>query len=471
MYAINDGEYAEYSAPFTINETTTVKAYAEYEGIRSDVVSATYTLVEAEAITTLAQVNALGNNAEFTFQGNAVVTVQKNGYLWLRDASGYGLIYGSINGATDVTFPVGTVLNPGWTAKTKIYSGLMEYVNSDNVSASGNTNPELAAIQTITELDTTMVNAYVQVLNVKSFDISGQNVTATLTDGTTMVMYNTFNESLPTTEGNFTVEGVVSTHNGLQLIIISVKGYVPEEHNVYSIPEAIAVGPNDTFTMYDDIVVTFNHASTKRMWIRDTQGNSGLIYGVENTNDIVNGTVLSDGWTGKNNTRYGVPQFQNTEDVVASGDTREAAPFERQSIDSTNVNEYVIFKGIKMLPDANEVKRFYNAADSTVLYNTFGITVPTIEEGKTYDVTGVVTIYNKVAQLYITEVVEAAAPAGLRGDVNDDTFVNISDVTALIDLLLGGGTITNPAADCNQDSNVNISDVTALIDFLLSGTW
>ena len=54
--------------------------------------------------------------------------------------------------------------------------------------------------------------------------------------------------------------------------------------------------------------------------------------------------------------------------------------------------------------------------------------------------------------------------------MNGDGSVNISDVTALIDLLLGGG-ISNPAADCNQDSSVNISDVTALIDYLLSGRW
>ena len=60
---------------------------------------------------------------------------------------------------------------------------------------------------------------------------------------------------------------------------------------------------------------------------------------------------------------------------------------------------------------------------------------------------------------------------GQRGDVNGDGSVNISDVTALIDLLLGGGTISNPEADCNQDSSVNISDVTALIDYLLSGIW
>ena len=58
-----------------------------------------------------------------------------------------------------------------------------------------------------------------------------------------------------------------------------------------------------------------------------------------------------------------------------------------------------------------------------------------------------------------------------RGDVNGDGNVTISDVTALIDLLLGGGTINNPAADCNGDSNVTISDVTALIDYLLGGTW
>ena len=58
-----------------------------------------------------------------------------------------------------------------------------------------------------------------------------------------------------------------------------------------------------------------------------------------------------------------------------------------------------------------------------------------------------------------------------RGDVDGDGSVNIADVTALIDLLLGGGTITNPVADCNQDGGVNISDVTALIDFLLAGQW
>jgi len=54
------------------------------------------------------------------------------------------------------------------------------------------------------------------------------------------------------------------------------------------------------------------------------------------------------------------------------------------------------------------------------------------------------------------------------GDVNHDHSVSIADVTALIDLLLGGDEA--PAeADVNGDTNVTIADVTALIDMLLSG--
>ena len=55
-------------------------------------------------------------------------------------------------------------------------------------------------------------------------------------------------------------------------------------------------------------------------------------------------------------------------------------------------------------------------------------------------------------------------------DVNGDTSLNIADVTALIDYLLGGDSesINIGDADVNRDGNVNIADVTALIDKLLS---
>jgi len=55
------------------------------------------------------------------------------------------------------------------------------------------------------------------------------------------------------------------------------------------------------------------------------------------------------------------------------------------------------------------------------------------------------------------------------GDVNGDLEVNIADVNAVINMILGGnGSI--PAADVNGDGEINIADVNALIDIILNGT-
>ena len=55
--------------------------------------------------------------------------------------------------------------------------------------------------------------------------------------------------------------------------------------------------------------------------------------------------------------------------------------------------------------------------------------------------------------------------SGLKGDVNGDGEVNIADVNAVINLILGGG--SNPAADVNGDGEINIADVNAVIDIIL----
>ena len=70
-------------------------------------------------------------------------------------------------------------------------------------------------------------------------------------------------------------------------------------------------------------------------------------------------------------------------------------------------------------------------------------------------------------------VTTANAQTIVKGDMNSDEQVTISDVTALIDYLLSGdaSAINTYAADCNRDKGISIGDVTALIDYLLSGTW
>ena len=53
------------------------------------------------------------------------------------------------------------------------------------------------------------------------------------------------------------------------------------------------------------------------------------------------------------------------------------------------------------------------------------------------------------------------------GDINGDGEVNVSDVTALINKILGSNIYSNAVCDINGDGVINVSDVTALINMIL----
>ena len=543
-YSYDNTEWNAYTEPLVLTETKTVFAKAEKNGVESNVVSATYTKIDLTgAINTLAEVNALNDSTEFIFGGDAVVTYQYNNYLFLRDATGYGLIYG--NAGASLTN--GQVLKRGWSAKKVTYRSLVEYTNPQNVSASDSTNTELAAVQTVTELDVNMVNAYVQFTNVVS--ISG--TTATLSDGTTITLYKRFANAIPElAEGSYTVIGIVSIYNGaMQLYYIDYVSnattevaapvfdpngstYVDSqevtltcetegaeiyysindgEYQLYSAPftltetatvkayakvgdvqsaivtakftkrvevsniaEANALDNKVDFIFNGNVIVTYQNG--KNLWIRDGSG-SGLIYG-EQVPTFAQGTILAEEWTAqKYNFRGGlVPEFQYPNNVKAdeSMEPVTVEPFERTTLTNANVNEYVIMKGQTITAETNTEmenyqKYFYNA-DGLVLYNQFGVEF-TLEEGKTYDVVGTVTVYNEAPQLYIIRVTEVEDEA-MRGDLNGDGLVNTGDLSALITALLNDD-FSNlvVAADPSADGLINTGDISALISFLLNGVW
>ena len=66
------------------------------------------------------------------------------------------------------------------------------------------------------------------------------------------------------------------------------------------------------------------------------------------------------------------------------------------------------------------------------------------------------------------------APVSVRGDANGDGVVTISDVSAIIDYLLGSTpeNFDPEAANCNlSEDGVTIGDISALVDYLLYKTW
>ncbi len=78
-------------------------------------------------------------------------------------------------------------------------------------------------------------------------------------------------------------------------------------------------------------------------------------------------------------------------------------------------------------------------------------------------------VVNSVDEQAIPDTCEVIVYTEL-GDVNCDGYVTISDVTKLIDYLLGGeveAPFSETNADCNHDESVSIKDATMLIDYLL----
>ena len=217
--------------------------------------------------------------------------------------------------------------------------------------------------------------------------------------------------------------------------------------------------------MLNDAVVTYQNGS--RLFVRDTEGTSGLIYGSLGKT-FENGQVLGDEWTATYQLFNGnTHEFEilNAEEIFASGETRNAAPVECTSISANIVNEYVILKGVTLQADTT-ANIFYTADNNIQICNFFnGVEIPEVKENSTYDVTGIVML-SKAGQVrvYVTEMTEVSSQT-LVGDVDEDGNVNITDVTALIDMLLSDN--TKPSGDVNGDGSINITDVTDLIDILL----
>lgn len=73
----------------------------------------------------------------------------------------------------------------------------------------------------------------------------------------------------------------------------------------------------------------------------------------------------------------------------------------------------------------------------------------------------------RIFLLLILTLTLAVGAEARTGDANGDGEVNISDVNAVIDMILSGD--SDSAGDVNHDGEVNISDVNALIDIILNG--
>ena len=188
----------------------------------------------AQTPETLTEANALEDNTGFTFNGDAVVTLQSGDYLFLRDESGFGMIYGAGVGS----FENGQVLSQGWNATKTSVNGWVRYTDAAGLSASGETNADLAAPIIATGIDESMLNAYVCYKNV-TFSMFGRKII--LPDNTSIQVYDLFGGDMPggfNDDRHWDVYGVISMQG------TTVK-FSPVEWELYVEPTFLRGDVND----------------------------------------------------------------------------------------------------------------------------------------------------------------------------------------------------------------------------------
>ena len=208
-------EATAYTAAFTIDATTTVKAIAVLGDDVSAVATKTFTLIPT---VTCAEANALAKDAKAAL-GEVTVVYVNGAYTYVKDATGSTLVY-----AYDFGLTAGDVVT-GLIGNMDIYYGLPEFKPSVTIANLTVTAGEAPAPEELTVAPTAEdVNKYVILKGVTpaSANWESKNITATIAE-TEFVLRNQFNaEQEFDTEVAYDIVGAMAIYNSaVQVYFIS----------------------------------------------------------------------------------------------------------------------------------------------------------------------------------------------------------------------------------------------------------
>ena len=421
---------------------------------------------------TIAEYQNLANDAEATFRNPVTVLAQGGANLWVKDNTGYMLVYGSVG----KSYEQGDVIPAGFSGTKVTYNGEPELKNPKGFKApSGKeaVTPEELAL-TADNISHANFGHYVLV---KGATINTSALTITDAAGNTVPYFNNMAAQLPKDlTKKYNVYAIVGSHyNGTtkkvdyQLLPVNVTfedGTALPVDPVADINALYGLSTGVKGMISAELSVIYQNGSY--MWVKDAN-TYGLVYGYL-TNKFVNGDKIKNlvaHWVTYDGYKEIIPV---DESAVKSG---EGAPVEAQEmaledVSLDMVHQYITVPGVALT--ATETAGTYTGNDGTVdlqVFNKFAndVKIPENLAGKKFRITGFVAKYKTQLQFIPVEVKDEAA--GTLGDINADGEINVSDVTALINKILGTSDYSNEVCDINGDGEINVSDVTALINMIL----
>ena len=430
MYQVNGGDVEIDEAPvfITLTETSTVTAFASLDGYNdSQEVTATYTKVEP-ATGTCITFNSETDKGDGTASQNPW-TVVKDGVTmactkgWVDDNS-YRIYQNetltftsTVGNITRIEFdgadnskPITNLSTPTGVFNATTASGLWLGDAAEVVfTASAQTRASEIRVYVNGEPTPviTVADPVIAPANNTTFAES-QVVTITCETEGAQIYYGFDNETFEAYNAPFTINDACTVYAYAQIdtvksATVSAKYFKGIEVN--NLQQANGLNKNDKFIYNGEATVTYQWKNESNgyinTWIKDATA-SGLIYGKQ-VPELAQGDVLNDGWDATKTDYNGIPEYTYPNNVVASGDVIDVTPAEYAALTTENVNEYVILKGQTIVADGD--KNFHTGNDLAI-YNQFGVTLPTFEDNKLYDVVGIVTIYHDAPELYIISATE-----------------------------------------------------------------
>ena len=390
---------------------------------------------------TIAEYQNLANDAEATFRNPVPVLAQGGANLWVKDNTGYMLVYGSVG----KSYEQGDVIPAGFSGTKVTYNGEPELKNPKGFKApSGKetVTPEEFAL-TADNISHANFGHYVLV---KGATINTSALTITDAAGNTVPYFNNMAAQLPKNlTKKYNVYAIVGSHyNGTtkkvdyQLLPVNVTfedGTALPVDPVADINALYGLSSGVKGMISAELSVIYQNGSY--MWVKDAN-TYGLVYGYL-TNKFANGDKIKNlvaHWVTYDGYKEIIPV---DESAVKSG---EGAPVEAQEMALEDVSldmmhQYITVPGVALT--ATETAGTYTGNDGTVdlqVFNKFAndVKIPENLAGKKFRITGFVAKYKTQLQFIPVEVKDEAA--GTLGDINGDGEINVSDVTALIIMIL-----------------------------------